>query len=281
MSWRIEIMHRSGYRYEKDVWASYNEVRMTPATTDRQRVISSRFSVSPTATTTWYVDYWGTLVQVFDLHLRHDELEIVSASLVQTSTPDQVSVDCSWEDLGGDDLLDHFDEYLQHTQFTAIDDAVVTVADELRAGAGSPAEAVQAVAEWVRTNMLYSTGATAVTTTAPEALAQRSGVCQDFAHVSIAMLRAMGVPARYVSGYLHPTPDGELGQRVAGQSHAWVEAWCNGWRAFDPTNASPVGERHVLVGNGRDYADVPPFKGVYQGGASETTGVEVTLTRVA
>ena len=118
-------------------------------------------------------------------------------------------------------------------------------------------------------------------TSALQAWELGQGVCQDIAHVTLAMLRAAGVPARYVSGYLHPQPDAVLGEVVVGESHAWVEAWLGGWWPFDPTNDQPVGLRHVTVARGRDYGDVPPLKGVYAGGGSQSLGVRVEVTRLA
>jgi transglutaminase-like putative cysteine protease len=106
-------------------------------------------------------------------------------------------------------------------------------------------------------------------------------VCQDFTHVALALLRARGIPARYVSGYLHPSSTAQPGQAVAGQSHAWVEAWVGDWVPFDPTNGGPVGERHVVVGRARDYADLAPLNGIFHGGPAKSLGVRVELTRLA
>ena len=119
-------------------------------------------------------------------------------------------------------------------------------------------------------------------TSAREAWEQRKGVCQDLAHLTAGMLRSLGIPARYVSGYLLPdaaTP--RSGGTVEGQSHAWVEWWLGAGSGWDPTNGIPVGSRHVLVARGRDYDDVPPLKGVYQGASSAMLGVGVELTRLS
>jgi transglutaminase-like putative cysteine protease len=107
------------------------------------------------------------------------------------------------------------------------------------------------------------------------------GVCQDYAHLTLAMLRAVGVPARYVSGYLHTKPDAAVGETVVGESHAWIEAWTGGWWGFDPTNDLPIGHRHVWVATGRDYGDVSPLKGTYSGGAATAIEVTVDMTRLA
>jgi transglutaminase-like putative cysteine protease len=120
-----------------------------------------------------------------------------------------------------------------------------------------------------------------VSTTAADALRIGGGVCQDFTHLALGLLRARGIPARYVSGYLHPSSQAEPGVVLAGQSHAWVEAWVGDWLPFDPTNGSPVGERHVVVGRARDYADLAPLSGIFHGGPAKSLGVTVELTRLA
>jgi transglutaminase-like putative cysteine protease len=120
-----------------------------------------------------------------------------------------------------------------------------------------------------------------VHTTAAEAWEQKRGVCQDITHLAIGALRSVGIPARYVSGYLHPQPDAAIGQTVAGESHAWVEWFCGDWRGFDPTNLIDIGDRHVTVGRGRDYNDVAPLRGVYAGPYGSKLFVTVEITREA
>jgi transglutaminase-like putative cysteine protease len=127
----------------------------------------------------------------------------------------------------------------------------------------------------------YRPGATSVTTTATEVLNLRQGVCQDFVHLALGVLRAAGIPARYASGYLHPKRGAAVRETVDAESHAWCEAWVGEWESFDPTNGDDVGERHVLVARGRDYDDVAPLKGVYQGPPGNEINVRVTITRVA
>ena len=125
----------------------------------------------------------------------------------------------------------------------------------------------------------YDDAATGVTTTAGQAWAIGGGVCQDYSHTLLSLLRALHIPARYVSGYLH-TEDEAPGQTVVGESHAWIEVWNGGWEAHDPTNDRSVGSAHVVVAKGRDYADVPPLKGIYAGGLSESLGVSVEITQL-
>ena len=163
---------------------------------------------------------------------------------------------------------------------TSVDDAVLAIADGLRRQR-TPGDAVAELGAWIRDHVVYEPGATDVSTTAVQVLAARRGVCQDFAHLALAVLRAAGIPARYVSGYLYPDTEGLIDETYAGQSHAWIEAWVGDWHPLDPTSGSAVGERHVVVARGRDYADVVPLKGVYNGGPSVSLDVSVELTRVA
>ncbi len=128
-----------------------------------------------------------------------------------------------------------------------------------------PDEAAAAISARVREHVTYLPGATGVRTNAQEAWDKGQGVCQDMAQIAVSLLRAAGLPARYVSGYLHPDPKAQPGSTSVGQSHAWVEYWAGSWTALDPTSGAPVGERHVAVARGRDYADVPPLKGIYHG----------------
>jgi transglutaminase-like putative cysteine protease len=124
-------------------------------------------------------------------------------------------------------------------------------------------------------------GATGVRTNAQEAWDQGQGVCQDLAHVTVALLRAAGLPARYVSGYLHADPSAQPGETAVGESHAWVEYWTGSWHACDPTTNAPVRERHVVVARGRDYADIPPLKGICHGAPASALTVTVEVTRLA
>ena len=171
-------------------------------------------------------------------------------------------------------------EFLSPTPMTTVTPAVAAAVTDATRGA-EPVEAAEEIAAHVRSRVRYMTGATGVLTDAQEAWDQGQGVCQDMAHVTVALLRAAGLPARYVSGYLHADPEAEPGQSIAGQSHAWAEYWAGSWLACDPTSGAPVAERHVVVARGRDYADVPPHKGIYHGAPGSTLGVTVEVTRLA
>ena len=131
----------------------------------------------------------------------------------------------------------------------------------------------------MRDRIRYDDAATGVTTTAAQAWEIGAGVCQDYSHTLLSILRGLRIPSRYVSGYLHDEEE-QQGRTVVGESHAWVEVWNGAWEAHDPTNDRSVGSAHVVVAKGRDYADVPPLKGIYAGGLSESLGVSVEITQL-
>ncbi len=281
MTWRIGIRHVTGYEYERSVTSSYNEARITPISNDRQLVLESKVEVLPAAVIYRYWDWWGTLVHSFDLQEPHDALMITGTSIVETSGPhDPPATPASWGDLAGDDVRDSHSELLGPSRYVALDDRVLGMAGELDR-ALDPLETCDAVVAAVRHRLRYERGTTTVSTTAGDAIEIGSGVCQDFTHVALGLLRARGIPARYVSGYLHPSSRAEPGEVLAGQSHAWIEAWVGEWMPYDPTNGSPVGERHVVVGRARDYADLAPLNGIFHGGPAKALGVTVELTRLA
>lgn len=257
---------------------------MTPLSTDRQRVLETSVRVTPAAHPVRYRDYWGTIVDVFDVHVPHTELDVTATSVVETSpsmtgTRDSAS-DFGWDGLDEPSVRDRFGELLAPSPRAPMSEEMAEVARAL-AGEVSPVEAATGAAQWVRSRLRYERGATNVRTSAIEALEIGAGVCQDFVHLTLALLRVMGIPARYTSGYLHPKPSAEVGASHSGQSHAWVEAWVGRWFPLDPTNGSDVGERHVVVGRGRDYTDVSPLKGIFHGGPAVGLDVRVELTRMA
>ncbi|MFD3706027.1 transglutaminase domain-containing protein [Nocardia sp. NPDC058658] len=280
MSWRIRVVHTTGYVYDAPVTRSFNEARLTPRADSRQNVILNRVETVPATRSYRYTDYWGTAVTAFDLHAPHTELEVTGSSVVETEPFAEPTEELSWDDLRGGRVVDRFDEMLSPTAYVPRDRKLSTVARQLARGE-EPAKAVVRAAEWVHKEMDYIAGTTSVHTSALEAFAERRGVCQDYAHLTLVLLRSMGIPSRYVSGYLHPKAGAEIGETVAGQSHAWIEAWTGQWWGYDPTNNLAVNEQHVSVGVGRDYADVPPLKGVFSGGGSTDLEVVVEVTRLA
>ena len=280
MSWLLEIVHETRVRYQGSARASYNEARMTPLTLPTQAALQTRLTAGNGIPVWAYHDYWGTRVSSFDIQAPHEELLVRSHSMVETMAAPEPPEPLSWAELRAQADAGLAAEFLAATPRTMVDPALSAAACELVAGAG-PVRAASVIASWVRDRVAYVPGATGVQTSAQEAWDQGEGVCQDIAHLTVALLREAGLPARYVSGYLHPRPEAGIGTPVAGQSHAWVEYWAGTWVAADPTNRGPVGECHVVVARGRDYSDVPPLKGIYHGAPSMAMDVKVEVTRLA
>ena len=275
MSWRLSVTHSTSFQYESEVSASFNEARMTPINTPDQFVISHNLRIFPLSSVYSYHDYFGTAVRAFDVQTPHTYLEIVSQSLVETNTPVLGDLSATWQDLLSETLTDDLSQYLT---FTPLVNAI-TPPFELRE-LPSPLDAVHFLNRAMRKKITYTPGSTTVYSPASEAWEKGAGVCQDFTHASLSILRAAGIPARYVSGYLY-NGSGEIGEEVVGESHSWVEAWVGHWLPFDPTNGNPVAQDHILVARGRDYHDVSPLKGIFSGGRSRKIEVTVSLTRIA
>ncbi|MDY6870872.1 MAG: transglutaminase family protein [Actinomycetota bacterium] len=278
--WRMRVVHATGYAYKSPVTASFNEARLTPRSDTRQNVILNRVETAPATRQYRYVDYWGTAVTAFDLHAPHTELEVTSSSVVETDVDDRPEDTVNWDDLRSEAVIDRFDEVLTGSHYTPDSRRIARVGQRI-AKDHDPYEAVVAAANWVHTELDYVPGTTGVHSSGLDALREGKGVCQDFAHLSLVLLRSMGIPARYVSGYLHPQKDAAIGDTVDGQSHAWVQAWTGGWWHYDPTNGAEINEQYISVGIGRDYADVSPLKGIYSGEGSTDLDVVVEITRLA
>ena len=277
---RLHITHRTGYRYSDVVEASFNEVRMTPLSVDGQQLIAHTLDIQPLAAIQSYSDYWGAQVEAFDVHVPHRMLEIVAISTVDTPPLPAYRPGTSWTRVCDPIVQDAYSEFLTATEYidAEFDDSRSAIAADLREQP-DPESAVRLAVARVRDHITYESGATNVSTTAAQAWASGRGVCQDFTHTTLSLLRAARIPARYVSGYLH-TEEPAVGHTVVGESHAWVEYWDGDWFAVDPTNDRAVGSAHVIVARGRDYADVPPLKGIYAGGQSEGLGVSVEITQL-
>ena len=280
MTARLRVVHTTGFTYTSPVASSYNEARLTPRTDSHQNVVASHIDTSPPVHQFRYTDYWGTLVTAFDVHTPHDRLEVTGTTVVETASPTPRTDSIDWAALHADTVVDDFDEMLAATDYTPFTDDLADFARGITGGL-TPAEAVVAVVAAVHDQMTYRPGSTGVYTTAPDAWDRRAGVCQDYAHIALAMIRSLGIPARYVSGYLLPRSDSDIGEAVDGESHAWIETWTGQWCGIDPTNAIEIGTNHVVVGTGRDYADVTPVKGIVTGGGSSGLDVRVRMTRLA
>jgi transglutaminase-like putative cysteine protease len=280
---RLRIRHVTGFHYGGDVTASYNEARMLPVSSDGQLVIASNLDISPVNAHHNYVDYWGTRVASFEILTPHHELSIAANSVVEVRPRPTVVDAIDWAQLRS--LAERSTETIEQlgpTRFTRAPEEVVEIASGIAGRHGNPSIAAREICLAIGDAVEYVQGVTGVHSSGEDAWAHRKGVCQDIAHLAIGALRSVGIPARYVSGYLHPRAGAEIGETVTGESHAWVE-WFAGdsWVGFDPTNSIDIASRHVLVGRGRDYNDVPPLRGVYAGPFKSTLFVTVEITREA
>ncbi len=278
--WRMRVVHATGYAYKSSVTASFNEARLTPRSDSRQNVILNRVETVPATRQYRYVDYWGTAVTTFDLHAPHTELEVTASSVVETEDPGLPESSVSWDDLESAAVIDRFDELLTPTAYTPSSKRIERVGRRI-SKYHEPQAAVIEAARWVHGELEYVAGTTGVHSSGLDALREGKGVCQDFAHLALILLRGMGIPARYVSGYLHPERTAKVGDTIEGQSHAWIQAWTGDWWHYDPTNDKAINEQYISVGVGRDYADVTPLKGIYSGEGSTDLDVVVEITRLA
>ncbi|WP_347107470.1 transglutaminase family protein [Paenarthrobacter sp. S56] len=281
---RLSIVHKTAYKYNRRVTLSYNEARMTPLTDGQQVVLESSLKVSPSqASVSTYRDYWGTRVTAFDMQMPHENLEVLATATVEVHRTERVANEddiAGWDVLRSSRIQDEFSDWLPQSRLSGPGEEVLGIVPGVVDGK-NPHEAALAVFAWMAGEMTYMKGTTGVTTNAEQAWTQRQGVCQDLAHLAIGALRSSGIPARYVSGYIHPRSSAGIGETVAGQSHAWLEWWDGEWRSWDPTNHKPAGDYHVTVARGRDYRDVPPLKGILSGGGGSGLSVSVEITQLA
>jgi transglutaminase-like putative cysteine protease len=279
------IRHLTQFRYDAPVSESLMEVRMHPRTDGPQRCLTFQLSVDPRTQVNSYRDYLGNSVHHFDVPGKHMRLRIVAESLVEVQGSVDLPERLEAEDWGRlDELVASGDywEMLAPSQFTESSDALRGLVEDLRvtqeARRGDPLsflrELNQAIYEW----FAYVPKSTRVDSPIDDAIEARHGVCQDFAHIMIALVRPVRIPCRYVSGYLYPRSE-RPDRSSEGASHAWMEALLPGlgWVGFDPTNNLLTSDRHIRTAIGRDYADVPPTKGVFKGNAASDLAVSVQV----
>lgn len=283
---RYEITYRTSISYDDVVRASQNEVRACPASDEHQAVLAYDLSVHPSARVLSHTDYWGTRVDAFGVREPHVALEIVATAAVEVAPRPRLTASPRRADLLDPTFHDAHREHLARSRHVDWGAEVAATAERLVAAAGDDVvDAVLAVHRFVHTSLEYTPGATYIGVDVDRVMADARGVCQDYSHLAIALCRAAGIPARYVSGYFFAASDASgddaAGDEVEVQTHAWFEAaipgW--GWWALDPTNGQHVHRRHIKIGHGRDYDDVPPIRGVYSGAGRPTTDAVVGLRR--
>jgi transglutaminase-like putative cysteine protease len=260
------------------------EVRMQPRSEAAQRCLSFHLDVNPSANITQYRDFAGNTVHHFDIAGSHTEVKVTARSVVEVQSvrAPRVSQAGDWADLDALTAAEDYWEMLLPSEFVQPSAALQRVATELKCKRrGGPLELLMELNEGIYKLFAYVPNSTTVDSPIDEALRTRQGVCQDFAHIMIALVRPLRVPCRYVSGYLsHSEGGAEKDRSLEGASHAWVEALVPrlGWVSFDPTNNLIGSDRHIRVAIGRDYADVPPTRGVYKGEAHSKLSVAVTVS---
>ena len=279
---RYEIEHVSRYFYDIPVRNSVMSLCLMPRDDNGQRLLRFSVSIDPLASMNSETDTYGNTKHVLNIHRQHQYLEIITRSTVETTPsqplPDSL-MDGAWEEIRSER------ESLAYWDFTH-DSAFARPSRTLTAFVESagikptkdPLESVSLLSDSLYHALQYVPGSTSAVSPIEHALESGQGVCQDYAHIMLAIARSWGVPARYVSGYLYVAgKDGEQARTSA--SHAWVECLFPGlgWVGFDPTNHCLADQRHVRVAVGRDYQDVSPVRGVLQGGGGVRMEVEVSM----
>jgi transglutaminase-like putative cysteine protease len=277
------IRHVTRFYYSAPIYESVMELYMQPRTEGCQRALRFDVTVMPRVSIQNYRDYLGNVVNHFDVPRPHTRLAITADSLVEIrpmpEVPDALD-ESTWAHLDHEIQQNDFWDMLMPSHFVQYPDGISTLAGALNVEArhSDPLSLLRALNTAIYRHFDYASDVTKVDSPIDVALEARKGVCQDFSHIMTALVRRLGIPCRYVSGYLYTGASDKDRSRVDA-THAWVEAWLPGlgWIGFDPTNNLIAGERHIRAAVGRDYADVPPTRGVFKGEAETELNVEVQV----
>lgn len=274
----FKIYHATKYVYDRMVKESTNQIKIYPYVSPEQEVLQHDLFITGQPPVQTYFDYWGNKKGTFNLLPPHNELLIESQLVVRTLllSPLPLDFNASFETLryevaGQLQMLELADPDIIASQ-SEIDNIAATIYQNGK----SVATTVQDCGDYIYKNFKYLKGITTVETTVDEILQHRSGVCQDFAHLMLQVMRTLGIPSRYVSGYICPNKSGMRGE---GATHAWVEAWLPGygWAGIDPTNNVWVTNKHVKLAVGRHFRDCSPVKGTFKGPAKQKLSVRVSV----
>jgi len=277
------VEHTTTFHYDQRITESVMELRMQPRTEGSQRCLQFRLRLTPNANIMAYRDYQGNLVHHFDLPAQHNKLVIKADSTVEVQdmpTPPDALPHSAWDALHALDTDIHFYDMLHPSHFVKPFPQLRDLAQGWGANREvDPLTALHRISSGIYESFAYDPSSTQVDTHLDHVLEIQRGVCQDFAHLMIALGRDMGIPCRYVSGYLFHREDADRSAEDA--THAWVEAWLPdlGWIGFDPTNNLICNNRHIRVAIGRDYVDVPPTRGVFRGSTITHLNVAVRVIR--
>lgn len=274
----FKIHHVTKYQYDSLVKESINEIRIFPYQCPEQESLKHQLIITDSPAVFTFSDYWGNTAGSFNLVAPHRELIIESKLLVRTVNSDELLLDNSG---GFAELQKEVDSKLDMLELASTDhieakESIAGIVKTIYDPAKSIAAVVKESCDYIYQNFQYVKGITTVETTVDEILELKSGVCQDFAHVLLQLLRTMKIPSRYVSGYICPNKNGMRGE---GATHAWVEAWLpgNGWTGIDPTNNVWVTNKHVKLAVGRSFKDCTPIKGSFRGTAEQNLSVHVSV----
>lgn len=285
---RYKLAHVTVFAYDGPVSESYNELRLRPRHDETQSCLSFRITTHPFSRPAAHQDFFGNWVHRFHILPEHRALRVESETVVLVHPPEwQPTVPATLIDFDRtrDALMDEHFDWLSATRYCPLLPALDELAEAAKAKCdGSVHGFAEAAARLIHENFTYKPGATHVHSSVEDALSTRAGVCQDFSHLLLALLRRRGIPGRYVSGYLIPRAamdaQSAMERVIGGQaSHAWVQAFIpgEGWIGLDPTVGEFVRERHIHIAWGRDYGDVAPVRGVYKGHAGQSLSVDVLV----
>ncbi len=274
----LKIVHETRLEYSEPISETVMEVRVTPRTTPHQTLRGLRIDVGPKSNIIEYGDWLGNRVHHFSHLPQHNRVVIAAQSAVECHTPEVSFEMLTAEPVMAEELPLSIRDFLRPSKLTGYDPRLEELARRLRLiEARSVGDIASLVTRQLIDHIEYKKGVTHSHTKLSDVLTARAGVCQDLTHVALGLLRARGIPARYVSGYLHRPESGE-----ELESHAWCEIFTGerGWVALDATHRTLAEAGHVSVAAGRDFSDVPPNRGVYRGGGVETISAGVTIEEV-
>jgi transglutaminase-like putative cysteine protease len=274
----FRIQHTTNYSYDRLVQESVNEIRVFAYQSRDQEVLQHDLIITGAPEIMTYTDYWGNKAGMFNLLPPHKELIIDSRLVVRTtgSQAPQINYESDFDLLEGE--LNGVLKMLELSKADPIQnsESILSIIEEIKGSKKSVASVMENCCAYIFKNFNYIKGITNIETTVDEILEKRAGVCQDFAHLMLQVLRTLNIPSRYVSGYICPNKNGLRGE---GATHAWVEAWIPqyGWAGIDPTNNVWVTNNHVKLAIGRNFNDCSPVKGTFKGSAFQTLSVFVSV----
>lgn len=274
----FNIHHITKYEYDRPVKESVNEIRIYPFSDSGQETLHHQLNITTHPDVYIIQDYWGNRVGMFNLMGSHKELTIESKLIVRTLGQANISLNqqATLSTLKAEIADNLFLLELSKITEVELKEQISVLVSEFYTADIPVATIVEKCGDYIFNQFNYIKGITTIETTVEEILEHRSGVCQDFAHVMLEMLRSLGIPSRYVSGYICPNKNGMRGE---GATHAWIEAWIpgNGWVGYDPTNNVWVTNHHVKLAVGRNFNDCSPVKGTFKGPARQSLSVYVSV----